>query len=652
MRYLRLILCALLFVFAANLGATPCKIISPSEGATLATPLTAVLQWEYQLREDYPLPYTDWRVTVSTQTNLAEPLVTANLKDGQTELRVAVKPETKYFWRIMPFELKDGKEVEHPELAGHGSFTSGRITNKFNAPDSERYANPRTGAHWEGIPPIVAKLHEPLSPWYAIKAYNSPPPPKLGEIKGKFPQPIWDGHPEALEAYWYCWETILRVWTYAPFSQQHQAVNNLIGYPNWGPWGSTMVWDTCFMLHFARYGQQAYSFISGLDNCYARQHENGFICRESDKDNREVYVWFPVNPPLFAWAEWEHYLISKDKERLARVFLPIVKQYEWILTYQRRENGLYWTQGVQEADDSPRNALMYYAASATSYQGLAALNLARMCRELGRTDLAEFFDAQHAELKKMINDNFWDEAHHIYNDLTQDKKFITELQPGVFCKHVHMFWPMVAGLSTPERAAGMVEELKNPKSFNRLTGVPSLSADSKDYNAANGQYWKGAVWPPTQCMVQEGLAETGHEDYLQPLAEKYYNACLAAFKILKTMNENLAPDQVQAFGAPDFVGWSGIGPVGNLIEHILGFDIDVPKNRITWKITRLERHGLENLYFGGGMVSLVCAEHKAGEACQLTVNCTKGFTLQVKVGDKVAVKEMLSGENRVVVGRE
>ena len=77
-----------------------------------------------------------------------------------------------------------------------------------------------------------------------------------------------------------------------------------------------MVLDTAFILQFARYGQAGYPFITALDNCYARQHENGFICRESDRENREVYVIYPVNPPLFSWAEWEYYRLSGDKNPL------------------------------------------------------------------------------------------------------------------------------------------------------------------------------------------------------------------------------------------------------------------------------------------------------------------------------------------------
>ena len=302
-----------------------------------------------------------------------------------------------------------------------------------------RYRNPREGSHWLGLKPVEFTETEPLSPWFERKSYVGPPLPRFEDIKGSFPVPVWDGHPEALEAYWYCWKTLLGVWYFAPDAPNHQAVANICGIKLWGPWGSTMVFDTAFILHFARYGSGAWPFVTALDNCYARQHENGFICRETDKNNREVYVIFPVNPPLFAWAEWEWYRVTGDRERLRQVFLPIVKQYEWFMTYQRRADGLYWTAGFQEADDSPRNALMHRAVSATSYQALAARHLAMIARVLGRDDLAEFFTAEHRQLGELVNRRFWDEAHGLYNDLAADNRFITELDAGLVlqaCAHV------------------------------------------------------------------------------------------------------------------------------------------------------------------------------------------------------------------------
>ena len=631
---------------AASASEPPLKLVSPANGEVLESFLTAVLRWEYPQRPQSvsPMPFLHVTLQVADNPQYSAPLVNVDLNDNQTSYRLALLPEKKYYWRLTPYEEANGGHRYYTNLQAEAAFSTGKPRNQFQADNSLRYQNPREGAHWQYMQPVVPKAFEPLSPWYEVKAYKTVPPPALADIKGRFPVPVWDGHPEALAAYWYCWDTLLRVWVFAPKAPDHQAVANLLGYPTWGPWGSTMVWDSCFILHFARYGAQAYPFITALDNCYARQHENGFICRESDRENREVYVIFPVNPPLFAWAEWEWYKVTNDKERLRRVLLPLVKQYEWWMTYQRRDNGLYWVQGYNEADNSPRNELMYYAASATSYQGLAALHLSRIAQELGRADLKSFFDQQHDELKAMVNARLWDEPRRLYNDLTKDGKFITELQPGVFCKHVHMFWPLMAELVPADRVPGIISELKNPASFNRSSGIPSLSADSRGYNADNGQYWKGAVWPSTQCMVQEGLAAAGQQGFLQELAEKYYHACLKAYGDQGTIMENLAPDKPVGYGARDFVGWGGIGPVANLIQYMLGFELDAPANTITWRISRLERHGLENLQFGGFKTDLICeARSLPSDPCHITVKSGGPFVLKIVASGHTTEKTINPG---------
>lgn len=647
-------LCGLIGLFCAPnspaqppVAEHPLKLISPADGETLESFLTAELRWAYpqRPRSAAPFPFLWVNLQVADNPQYTAPLVNLNLDDHQTSFRVALVPEKKYYWRLTPFEGNPDAPKYILPLRAEATFTTGKPRNEFSANDSIRYANPHPGAHWQYMDAVEPKFPAPLSPWYDVKAYKSLPPPAFADIKNQFPVPVWDGHPEALSAYWYCWDTLLRVWVFAPKEIDHAAVANLLGYPNWGPWGSTMVFDSCFILHFSRYGGQAYPFITCLDNCYARQHENGFICRESDRENREVYATFPVNPPLFAWAEWEWYLATNDKERLRRVLLPLVKHYEWWMKYQRRENGLYWVQGVNEADDSPRNDLMYYSASATSYQALAALYLSKMAQELGRPDLKTFFDEQHEELKTMVNTRLWDASHGIYNDITREGKFITELQPGVFCKHTHMFWPLMAELVPADRLPQVVKELKNPASFNRSSGIASLSADSKGYNADNGQYWRGAVWPAAQCMVQEGLDATGQQEFLRETAAKYYRACLQAYQDQKTIRENLAPDKPVGFGAADFVGWGGIGPVANLIEYVLGFKLDAPAKTITWRINLRERHGLENLQFNGFKTDLICeARVSPGDPCRVSVKSGGAFTLKIISGQQTIEKEIHAGQ--------
>jgi hypothetical protein len=646
----------LILAIAGLAAAVPASIIRPVEprdGQVLTDFLTARLRWEIRGAPgesgstSLGKPDAVW-LTVVEASEAARTIVNTRLPADQSEFRLIVRPRTKYTWQLTPIHGE-----KHANPVPCGSFTSGSARMDLVADDRVRYRNPRRGAHYQQMTPGPVGDEGPLSPWYAVKQYRKGAPPSFAQIRDQLPQPVWEGHADALEAYWYCWKTLCEVWSYAPTDADHQAVANLIGIRTWGPWGSTMVFDTAFITYFARYAHGVYPFIRGFDNCYARQHENGFICRESDRENREVYVIFPVNPPLFAWAEWENYRLSGDARRLEAVFPPIVKHYEWWMSYQRRPNGLYWTNGAQEADDSPRNGLMHYAASATSYQALAALYLARIARVIGRDDMAGFFDEEHRRLGELLNHNFWDAKHRIYNDLAFDGRFLTELEPGKLCKHCHMFWPLLAEVAPPDRIEGMVGELTNPASFFRRNGVPSLSADSAGYTGGpqgNGQYWRGAIWPPIQCMVQEGLRRNGRWDLAQQLAEKYASAVVETYQRQRDVTENLAPDQPLACGAGKFVGWGGVGPVANLIEYRLGFDVDAPRRRVEWRVTQSDKHGLKNLRIGPVTADLVC-EGRTGtsDRCRIHVASDGDFKLVVLAGKTRIEKSIGRGSHTITV---
>ena len=319
------------------------------------------------------------------------------------------------------------------------------------------------------------------------------------------------------------------------------------------------------------------------------------------------------------------------------------------MKYQRRSNGLYWTNGFNEADDSPRNELMYYAVSASSYQALAALYIAKIARAVGRSDLISFFEAEHASLGQVVNSKFWDAKHSLYNDLDKQGQFITELQPGVLCKHAHMFWPLIAQIANQQGIDGLVAALLDPKSFYRSSGVPSLSADSQGYRE-DGQYWKGSVWPPIQGMVQEGLRVNGKWNLARDLAQKYLKAVLAAYKQEHTITENLAPDRPKGYGMKDFVGWGGIGPVSDLIEYVLGLEINAPEKSIEWRIERTDRHGISQLPIGTATASLICEMRTdAADACHITVQSDENFTLKTILHEKTTNHTIHPGKNDIVV---
>ena len=208
----------------------------------------------------------------------------------------------------------------------------------------------------------------------------------------------------------------------------------------------------------------------------------------------------------------------------------------------------------------------------------------------------------------------------------------------------------IAGIAPPDRVAGLVKELQNPASFKRRNGVPSLSADSAGYNADTGQYWRGAVWPSGQCMVQEGLRVCGQDDYARELGETYYAAQLEVFRNEKTIKENMAPDKPMGCGVADFVGWGGLGPVANLIESVLGFDLDAPGKTITWRITKTERHGISNLKLGDIRADIVCGARQApGDPCALVVRSGGPFRLRILQNGKEMEKPIEKGEQQFVV---
>jgi hypothetical protein len=643
------------------------KMSSPANGQVLEGFLTARLKWEYaatrERSEHEGRRRTTWEryesvgLKVSASEDMSNPLVDIRVSDGVTNYCLTVLPHHKYYWQIIPRD----KNGDRPDVGFKATFTSGEPRIDETTESSIRYRNPRIGAHFGGMKPVPFAQFEPLSPWYEVKSYNCPPPPKFEEIRDKLPLPVFDGHPDALDTYWYSWKTLIDKWYRSPTTFDHQAVANINAAFNWGRWGSTQVWDSAFMMYFARYGNQAYPFINQYDNAYARQHENGFICREADSNNHEVYYDHPALCPfLMGWAEWKYYQISGDVQRLQRVLLPIVKNYEWWMTYMRRRDGLYWKQGLTREERLNFNGddSLDYTVGNNATRAAEALHIAKIAAVVGRTDLGTFFEGEHKSIGQMVNDRMWDAKHGIYNDRCDPEhpllkysdpklagKFVTEIEPGVIDKPFETLIPLFGEIVPQDRLRQVVKEISDLHSFARPNGLPKVSADSANYAVSNA-----AVWPPPQCMVQEGLKAYGEIALAHEFAEKYFNAMVAVYQLKGTINESVFADKLDSFGQPEFVGWGGVGPIANFIEYILGFDLNVPENTIIWRVSRTERHGIKNLKFGDFYIELLCDERAdKADPCHITV--TSGGIIQLKmiVNGKSTEKRIEKGVNTLVV---
>lgn len=614
--------------------------ISPANGSTLPTPLTTVLGW--------PSVPGAARYRVCLRMVGTGKATTEYVDASSTTLRTAVCPAADYEWTVTALDDSDSPAAE-PTSAVF-------CTPSPVAPEDTDYevvfSGVRPGSHWGIMNRLPEDPGEPLAPWFEKKTYDKVPPPTFAEVRHLLPRPVWDSHPEAIEMYWYAWETLFAVGLFAPPSENNLAVSNALGQREWHSFGISTIWDLAFVMQFARYGHAAYPFITAADNCYARQHSNGFICREADADNREIYKVYPVSLPLLSWAEWSYYEITGDVDRLREAFVPLVKEYEWFLLYQRRANGLYWNVGIADGmDDSPRNTLAHHYLSTTCCMALSAEILSSMAGLLDLKDLAKWFRQERRQLKQLVNSSFWDSRHHLYNDLGTNGKPITHtLQAGV-CKHAFIFWPLLSKVATADRASHLASHLVDPGSFNRPSGIASLSADSTDFTPADtGVSWRGGVWPPIQYMVIKGLQRVGNEGLAAYFAEKYYKAFLRAFALEGDIKQALAPDTNVMSGFSRAVGWGGLAPVALLIEDILGIRAHAPSNQVTWSVRTLERHGIEDLRFGSNRVSMVCESRKnQNDPCKITVECDHGFSLVVGIPSGTVRNEVGAGHTSLVI---
>src|SRR5579862_8036104 len=86
-------------------------------------------------------------------------------------------------------------------------------------------------------------------------------------------------------------------------------------------------------------------------------------------------------------------------------------------------------------------------------------------------------------------------------------------------------------------------------------------------------------------------------------------------------------------GKSDFIGWSGLAPIANFIEYVLGFDMNVPEKIVVWRPHQTERHGLLNVKLGNAYADFICeARANADSPCSVTIKSSGSFTLKTVVG--------------------
>lgn len=465
--------------------------------------------------------------------------------------------------------------------------------------------------------------------------------PRYDEIKDKLPQPIWDGHEDVLSCYHKTWEIAFRNLRKA--DSKSGFVSN---YIDTAFNGYLFMWDSSFIVMFGRYGEKVFNFQKTLDNFYSHQHKDGFICREicETEPGEQFQRDDPAStgPNILPWSEWEYYLLTGDKERLEKVFYPLLAYHRWLSLNRTWRDGTYWSCGLAcGMDNQPRVPEGYdeYSSHGHSVWVDACIQmvmsgkiLLEISRIIGKEEDAEWLKTEVEHLTKVINEKLWSEEDAFYYDLDRNNRL-----SGV--KTIGAYWALLADIVPMERFSRFIAHLENPAEFKRPHRIPTLSADHPGYRE-DGGYWLGGVWAPTNYMVLRGLRNVGEHALAYDIALNTLEKVVEVYRNTGTLWENYSPEKPMPGdpAKPDFVGWTGLIPVAVLIEYVLGIYADRQKEEIVWRINRTERHGIERYPFGEHVVNLVCeARESVGEEPQVTVRC--GVPVQVRVlwdgGEKI-----------------
>ncbi len=434
--------------------------------------------------------------------------------------------------------------------------------------------------------------------------------PDFEDVRARLPIPVLPEDTQWESIYWTAWDLFWR-----SLKQPADGSGLSAGYNQPKPGRYIEMGRSGLVASLAGYIPGSFSLVEFLDNFYATQQDDGFICREIDpasgKAVHDAYNPNSTGPNLLAWTEWRHFRLTGDKDRVASVFWPLLALHRWSRANRTWRNGLYWTTAYASGLlNQPRvsgsryhhNHWAWIDASAQAVINCAMLE--RMASVLGEQEQVNDVTSEREKLVRVINAEMWNEELHFYQDIGPDNGFSD-------VKSIAAYWTLLNPYLVPkERLIPFVQHLRDAWSFHTENVVPSLSADADAYNGRTGNGWRGAVWPGLTYMVLRGLHANEQTNLAHKLAVNQLEVVRRVYEDTGFFWENYAPEEAVP-GDPSEVDNSGTTAsaiIPMVLESVLGLAVDWPLRQITWRrlLDRQQSYGVRNLPLGNeGTIDLV-----------------------------------------------
>ena len=438
-------------------------------------------------------------------------------------------------------------------------------------------------------------------------------------------------------------------------TEENGFVGNYVSYNNQKTFD---LFNCCLSSLFLNYSNQTYSPFDMIDFFYSKQEPNGAIrAQYSIVDGTPVLT--EDNPegiviPLIAYVEFMFYHKIGNKKRLKDI-VPVLENYfNWIKEMFQKENGLFSVPvSACLTGNVPREKTVY-PVDFNTLMALNALYMSNIGDILNDKELSFRYKRLYFSLKTRINNLMWDQETGFYHDLDAQEQRLP-------LKMIGAYWTLLAEIPNDERAARMVEYLKDPAVFGTDNPFPSVSVDSPCFKE-NVQGYCGAVVPSNIYCVVKGLEKYGEYVFARECAIRH------VYFILDTLNpgEDVQGDVWEAYlpnkeGTPastgdefprkKFLPQVCLVTITMMIEDIIGLDVSLPRKTVYWMVPNLEVMGIEKLSLKRNLITILSNKNARGWEIRLESEKLYYFTIEIIEENKKKTLPIPSGKCSMLIDK-
>jgi putative isomerase len=211
---------------------------------------------------------------------------------------------------------------------------------------------------------------------------------------------------------------------------------------------------------------------------------------------------------------------------------------------------------IHDETDLDRASGMLTAADVglNSLLVLDAEILSHWAEQRGDTATAQRLRHRGSALAAKVRDNLWDDERKVFANRLWNGRFVRSIAPT-------SFYPLLAGIATPEQTQHLLRWLDDPRAFGGFWRLPSVTRDDPAY--PDNVYWRGRIWPPLNLLTYLGLRRADQRLAAERLASDSHRLFEQAWR-KGQCPENFNAESGLADDQPDtdlYYGWGALMPL-------------------------------------------------------------------------------------------